>query len=224
MIKRTQRLGALPGVAIIALLAIGLTGCSSGSGGTSPTDNPFAFNTVEEAMDQLDLLNASVDQLGQATSIGQLPSGSVNYFGITVVSDQAALDSATLDPDALAFIGQMQVTAQFDGNGSVSGVADNFIDRNDNAVSGSLRLFSAGGIVDDNAGGVTTAGRLNGSLVNASGDNFTFDRMPVNSTFGGTSAQIIAGAGFDSVSVVDGITTDETAIPDVGFSYIAERQ
>ncbi len=154
-----KKLKLITGAAGLAVLA-----ACGGSGGSS------VDSVADEVLDDgsFDNLAAEFDALSEvesrATAFGDLPTNATaNYNGVVAMIFNPApgrREATVADSDLL---GEATLTATFDTvGGTVSGSLDNFVDRDDEAVSGMVTLADAG------------IGELNGNAVFAGAANGTF--------------------------------------------------
>ncbi|MDD8022273.1 MAG: hypothetical protein PHX82_04085 [Paracoccaceae bacterium] len=163
-------------IALAATVSL-LAGCGGGSGDDTPTaptyDDMLAAATADAA-GIVDLDTGAVI----ATKRQILPTtGSATYTGY--VGGDVAGDT---------LIGELSLTADFTGSGSVSGSATNFQHEVDGAYTGTLTMPATSIVA--NAGDQEFAGTLSGTLANG-GTDYATDVALTGNFVGGTDGTVV---------------------------------
>jgi hypothetical protein len=180
-----------------------------------PAPDPLDFATAQEALAGQSAFFDDIQANGYSpTNIQQLPtSGSVGYQGF--VQFATAEQAFAPADDALFAIGRLDMTASFDNAGSISGTAGNFIDGNDNQMTGEMTISADS--LDPGSFGVGFTGLLQGQITSA--DNFEFNyQVPMGGIFLGPNADYVEAGGFGDFTNND---TGEVTPFEVGI--IAQR-
>lgn len=200
---------------VLAATAIGLGGCTE-LGTLGASGNPYSINSTVDASNQINALDDRLDATPFTTGL-QLPTtGSATYYGMAYMNDTNAATDNTTDP--VFYYRLTQVNASFSGAGTVSGVANNFIDGNNNLVGGELTFTS--NQIDRGTAAEFTA-TVTGSIQPDGGGSQNFTGLQLNSGFAGPNAEFVAGSGTNTIVLSDGAGGSEA----VGFTFgfIAEQ-
>lgn len=126
---------------------LGLAGCSGGTGGTEvPARDaplPIVFDSFAGGGAIETEIEASTQALGLMNPDDLLTTGTAQYEGTARISSTAGLNA----------IGVASLTADFDAPRSISGEAVDFVDDNDDAIDGTLRITNGSFDRDGAAGG-----------------------------------------------------------------------
>lgn len=197
---------------VLTASAIGLGGCTE-LGTLGATGNPYSINSTVDASNQINALDDRLDATPFTTG-SQLPTtGSATYYGMAYMNDTNAATDNTTDP--VFYYGLTQVNASFSGAGTVSGVANNFIDGNNNLVDGELTFTSDQ--IDRGTAAEFTA-TVAGSIEPASGGSQNFTGLQLDSGFAGPNAEFVAGSGTNTILLNNG-----TQAVEFTFGFIAEQ-
>lgn len=189
-------------------IALALTSACSSSG-----PDPLNFATTQAASDAIDGLYNDVQKSGFVdTTPSQLPtSGSVVYEGYLGVNT-AESNLAPAD-DFLYAVGQVALTANFAGAGTIDGVADHFIDGNDQQMTGAMTITTA----SIGSGGGFTA-QVDGTITNVDGFAYTYTVPMSNGVFVGPNANYVGASGFG-----DFTNTDTDVVTPFNMGFVAQR-
>lgn len=174
--------------------------------------DPLNFATTQDASDAIDGLFSDVVKSGFVdTTPSQLPTtGSVVYEGyLGVHTSGSALAPAD---DFLYAVSPAEVTANFSGAGTINGVADHFIDGNDQQMTGAMTITTNS---IGSAGGFTA--QVGGTITNVNGFDYTYT-VPMNGGFVGPNADYVGASGFGN------FTNDDTkVITPFNMDFVAQR-
>lgn len=195
-------------VKVIGLFALALTSACSSS-----NPDPVNFATTQDASDAIDGLFSDVLKSGFVeTTPSQLPTaGSVVYEGYLQVNTS----EPTLAPadDFLYAVGQVALTANFSGAGTIDGVADHFIDGNDQQMTGAMTITTDS---IGSAGGFTA--QVDGTITNVDGFDYTYTVPMSNGSFLGPNADYVAASGFGNFT-----NRDTTVVTPFDMIFAAQR-
>ena len=158
-----------------------------------PAPDPLDFATTGEALAGQAAFEADIlSNQFSLTNIQQIPtSGSVGYQGFVQFATAEQAFAPADDP--LFAIGRVEMSASFDGTGGISGTADNFIDGNDNQMTGSMTISADS--IDSRSIGTGFNGTLEGQITSASNFEYNY-QVPTSGFFLGPDADYIQAGGF----------------------------
>jgi hypothetical protein len=172
---------------VLGLCAMALTSACAGDGAVG-TDE-LNFTSTQDARDELvALVDSSTASGFVETTAAQLPTtGSVQYQGfLGIITSDETLTAAT---DPLFAVGRVELTAGFSGAGTIDGVADHFIDGNNQQMTGQLVIES--NIIGKSGSFVA---QVDGTITNSAGFEATYD-VPMDGSFVGPNVDYISALG-----------------------------
>jgi hypothetical protein len=196
----------------ILLCLSALAGCSSNDVGQVTPEFPN-YESFDAARSEAATLSGRIDLAG--TESGPRPTGAVTYNGLLGISSQSTdfSDPASIAADPLLMAGRLSLTADFSGDGQMSGQAGQFIDFNNNQLEGTLAIaqefdqspFAANQFI----------GTANGNITAANGEVYSIGAR-LGGNFQGDAAQFVYADGYGDVITSNGLIAYD-------LSYVAER-
>ena len=149
------------------------------------------------------------------TPVADLPTGAVTYSGFAIVASETTdlfLDNETeISNDPLFAIGRATINADFDSS-SMTGTANNFIDGNDNQLSGQLTLTATPTL----ANAAVYNAEVIGQISAVSGESFEYNTA-ITLEVAGPNGEGITGDGQGSINVPDDSGVDVETAYIIGF-------